>query len=125
MGITIINHREPKTGVAYDLLWENASPSSTFAAQTVSLNLSAYTAIKITYTSSNTSSFSGILITELAIGADTVLNGIYYYFTVRGVTVAVDGVAFAEGKRFESAYGSSTVSSYANGCVPLKIWGIR
>ena len=127
MGVTIINHREPKadTGIHCNLLWENADPTSGFAAQTVAVNLSLYTTVKIAYTPSNTSSFSGISITELAIGASTVLNGCYYYFTNRGVTVSADGVAFAEGKRFDSTYGSSTASTYSNGCVPLKIWGIR
>ncbi len=109
----------------WELLWENASPTSSFAAQMVALALSGYTRIKIEYTPSTSSTHSGVWMVELPVGTDTTLNGCYYYFVERSVTISAEGVNFGDGRRYEGTYGSSTLTNYTSACCPLKIWGMK
>ncbi len=107
------------------LLWTNPNPTSVFDPQTVSIDLSSYSFVRIAYTPSNVSSHSGIWTAELQRGDDTILNGCYYCFTERAAEVTETGVIFGAGGRYDGAYGSSTLTTYRNGCVPLKIWGVK
>lgn len=118
-----------------ELLWENAVPSSGFAAQTVELDLSNYDAVKIAYYGQIAGSLSlnfyglktetclkneyGSLDSVAFIGAS---NTGGYAFT-RNVQVLDTGIVFDTGY---SGYtdGSGGASATKAG-VPVKIYGIK
>ena len=96
------------------LLWENGSPSDSFGAQTISLNLSNYVEVMI-----GCRPFEGdaLVLTQGIVGYMTRLiitsstnnrNG------MRDATVSASGIEFTA-----CQYNNATNNSY---CVPLYIW---
>lgn len=108
------------------LLWTNSNPNGAFAAQTISLNLSSYTAVLIdtTYGYNGLSSSDCLKQrTYVNVGTSSVVTGTQsakYATTLREVTVSTSGVTFSTGK----FYNGSNVSSN-NWAVPLHIWGVK
>ena len=103
-----------------ELLWTNASPTSEFAPQTVSLNLSAYKFVVIIFKRSTTSSK---YISYIApIGYVHIANFIEGKPESRNYTTSTNGIAFAEAYIWDS----STAMSLNNGTLlPYKIFGIK
>ena len=99
-----------------ELLWKNASPSSTFAAQTISLDLSEYDLIRIHAKIVDASTIvlpavEGVVGETLAIHF---YNGSMLY--QRDVTLNQTSIVF----------GNTGNGGAANGvCVPLRIYGIK
>ena len=103
-------------------LWENASPSSDFAAQDVSVNLSDYTEIMI-YWRQVTSDTYYFTQTHLIVASTNsyLFNNSAGRNIRRGFTFASDllKITFDGGQRYQS-YGTATASnSYA---IPVKIY---
>lgn len=99
-------------------LWENASPGSTFAAQTLSLNLSDYDAVTVFYRNASDSTVylsTGVL----PIGYRTSLSYVTTGGTVYGRPVTVEKA----GLTFES--GTSGSSSSTKTGIPVTIYGIK
>lgn len=99
-------------------LWENASPSSTFAAQTLSLDLSGYDAVMIFF---HNASDSTIYLSTgmIPIGYKTTLA----YTTTSGAIYSRPATASSTGIVFEA--GQTGTTSGAKYCVPVRIYGIK
>ena len=114
----------PLTG--WDLLWKNSAPTSSFSAQTISLDLSNYDAVAISYNGSgyqNTVSDSARLyLFHLIDGKDATLfaQTSTLVFGERNITVNTTGIVFAVGRYVAS---SSNDNNYA--CVLKEIYGIK
>ena len=114
------------------LLWTNASPSSAFANQTLSLSLSEYDAVEIEccYGSSYTNVVeTGIYKKSytqqyMTCHGDIKTNNTGFYISQRLVTVTASGITFGKGmyKNVSGAVKGAEGNTY---CVPLKIYGIK
>lgn len=112
-----------------EILWENASPTSSFAAQTIDLNLSEYDAIEIEAGKMTTSlvvnSFKisksdnyDVLNLQFLYGANSKIYGYY-----RPVEVHI-----SENKLiFNAGYITSDSQDAQNNisCIPLRVFGMK
>ena len=101
------------------LLWENASPTSDFAEQTVNVD-SGYDGylIETAYTKSNLEKLG---INYFGVGATNVYTSAFYSVSnigVRKITSVNDG-----GIEFERGYSSSTAQDSRG--IPTRIWGVN
>lgn len=105
----------------YTLLWENPSPTSGFAAQTVSVDLRNWDWISITYKFN--SSTTNLVSSVVAVGRDIVLSapnlGSTMYDARRTATTSTTGVAFGQG------YRNTTGTAGAGYAVPFAIYGVH
>lgn len=123
----------PAGGIQIGKLWENASPSSFFGAQTVSMALMPYEAVEIvwaTYVSDNggvSRRFTGkypIIWPTDGSGVRCLATGIYDGNAVeRFITFYSDGIVFDNGA-FYNTYGGSSIAR-EQVLVPLEIYGIK
>ena len=114
------------------LLWTNASPSSQFANQTISLGLSGYDAVEIEYCYG--SSYTNVVETGIykksytkqymTCHGDIKTDNTVFYISQRLVTVTASGITFGNGtyKNISAAVKGAANNVY---CVPLKIYGIK
>ena len=114
------------------LLWTNASPTSEFANQTLSLSLSEYDAVEIECCYG--SSYTNIVETGIykksytkqymTCHGDIKTNNTGFYISQRLVTVTASGITFGKGmyKNVSGAVKGAEGNTY---CVPLKIYGIK
>ena len=111
----------------YAKLWENASPTSNFAAQTISLSLSNYDGVRIIWAPSTTGSER--ISTDIPIGAQYLYN----FFAngnanktveirTRNVEVKTSGCVFAAG--YAKSITNSTTYTNNGDNIPLEIYGI-
>ena len=116
---TVVLDADDVGAMHWDLLWANASPSSSFAAQTVSLDLSGYDAVFITggYSKDYNTVLAPVFLTVGEKG-QFMLIGQNGKVGTRDMTVTVTGVQFDVGY-YDAASGNNT---YA---IPLKIYGIK
>lgn len=104
------------------LLWTNPAPSSAFGAQTVSVDLSAYSKIRIETKSSTTRRGRSydVYIGETA-QMDMLANG---YVGLRTAAVSASGVVFSGGSLYLS-YAGTLTANYDSYAIPTKIFGIK
>lgn len=106
-------------GVTISKLWTNPSPTSNFAAQTVSLDLSSYDAVIVVVAHSITGSeknpcwlmkgdYNGNAFTAYHTGS---------YIYARPANVSDTGIVFGQGAR-----GGTTNNQYA---IPVEIYGVK
>ena len=108
-----------KVGCDIDLIWENSSPTSSFSAQTVAMDLSEYNYLTLVFKYSTTSAYYN----TLAVPTD----GLTYRVTIgnsqnsnngiRNFTTSATGISFEAGY-----YNASSNNTYL---VPYKVYGIR
>ena len=106
--------------IGWEKLWTNSSPSDNFNAQTIPVDLSAYSIIAIecifNTTSANHALCFGI------VGKGTLLNvpnlGSTQYYAKREASVASTGVTFGTG------YRNTTSTTGASYCIPVSIYGV-
>lgn len=107
------------------LLWENASPTSPFAAQTISLGLSNYTEIEVEFRhnySDDTSNFQKARVGAAKAFIFVMESGDTYTYTyTRQFIPGVNGVEFLNGCFFNG----NTTTAQNERIVPVKIYGIR
>ena len=103
----------------FTLVWANENPDVDFPAQTVSLDLSAYSFILISYRHGTNGNYQSTAI--IPIDGSTHIIYVNYlsnnYNYKRGVTVTATDITFTTGYRQDTAN-----KEY---CIPLKIWGIK
>ena len=112
------------------LLWTTASPTSEFAAQTISLTLSSYDAVEIVCRYSTTSDSRTIY--RCDVGSSASIDWLYYtvvdgkYMGVKSrneISASTTGVTFGA---CTTKPGNSTSSTTTNGyIIPIKIYGIK
>lgn len=106
-------------GADWTLVWQNASPASDFAAQTLSLDLSAYSTIAVEY--QYTTATITFTLSTCVIGSACVVVYVYdgRLHHRRVVFDSIGTVSFSDAYRTAS-YGSNTAS---NGyMIPTQIW---
>ena len=114
------------------LLWTNASPTSEFASQTLSLSLSEYDAVEIEccYGSSYTNVVeTGIYKKSytqqyMTCHGDIKTNNTGFYISQRLVTVTASGITFGKGT-YKNISAAAKGAESNNHCIPLKIYGIK
>ena len=110
-------------GAKFELLWENDTPGSAFAAQTIAVDLSGYAEVMvIPIFSKSTQNPSPVVIAPVIDGTVlTLLVGSGTYNNVGSRTATIDlstpGLVFAGGR-----YGGSNNNDYV---IPMYIYGIR
>lgn len=112
------------------LLWTNASPGSTFAAQTISLDLSEYDLvfIKVRLETGSTSYISAMMEVGSAVNVYSTsyiaTNGYTMATNYRTLTIANDGIEC--GDAYRKSY-TATTSGTANNIllIPVKVFGIK
>lgn len=139
-GMSVVSSVNGKTGtVVLDLddigfmtlLWTNASPTSNFAAQTVSLDLSGYDAVFVISNLMTTGeNNTGVFVRKgLATETNIVMYGAIVAASAmtvqrRGVTATDTGVVFSDAK-LKAATSTSAGSKENSRCIPLYIYGIK
>lgn len=120
-------------GITKELLWENASPTSSFAVQTISIDLSKYNFVIVeaqfassadirTQVSARTPKSSGSnTVNRIGIGTGGT-SAPFMYYVYRNFTVNSAGVYFGEGYRSKSSMAEEMNNGY---CVPLAIYGVK
>ncbi|MBQ5658679.1 MAG: hypothetical protein IIV02_04015 [Peptococcaceae bacterium] len=108
-----------------DLLWENASPTSNFAAQTISVDLNKYNFILVGYaaeaSSPNNMQFRILLNDELKTSYIQYISRLNLSY--RKVSIKAEGISFGSGSR--SDYGGNTVVEDLGAVIPFRIYGIK
>ena len=121
-GVDVLNDVEAlDIGVGMELLWTNASPTSSFAAQTIAVNLSGYGLVLITYMMRT--SINDILaspITPVGYGGmmatkNTGLANLRFRYFVSSVS----------GVRVEPATGTGGTTVENDFCIPYQIYGVK
>ena len=109
----------------YTLLWTNPNPTSSFAAQTISLDLSKYDAVEVVARQYATDSF--VFSSKAEVGK---FGKLFCYgyddareLDTRRYEVSTTGVSFQTGYYTMISDSSGTASS--THCVPYKIYGIK
>lgn len=118
--------------VENDLLWTNAKPNTNFSPQTISLDLSGYSRVKIQFTpfgNTNQVEFSECVVGSASClfymqfskdntsSAGAFLNGV-----ARNYSVTTTGVTFENG---QMVYAGTAYTDWQNRSVPWKIFGIK
>ena len=91
------------------LLWTNPSPSASFAAQKISLDLSNYSFVFVVS--------SGSVLVKVGAGSAWIVSNVSPNLRLRSVTASATGVTFGAG------YQGSTQDNTNN--IPIQIYGIR
>lgn len=113
------------TTVLYKI-WENTSPTSSFSAQTIALDLSKYSMI-ICNCRLSTTHATIVPMNPIPVGAG---YGAYAYgleggyHTRRTITANAGGVEVEGGMKY-TTFGSSNVNSSNDSLIPVVIYGIR
>jgi len=115
-------------GMSADLLWENASPSSNFASQTVTVDCSDYRSVRIQF--STTPGASSRSWWDIPVGSNGIcITGFYPStgFTVVTRIATVSETAINFGKDIGKIYASSEtiINGTAEYMIPLKIYGMK
>ena len=105
-----------------DLLWENASPTSAFAAQTVSVDLTNYSFVLVGVKSKSDDNGKSYAILKKGDSSQLLLTAtlkIYWRVT----NVQNNGIDFYDGT-YLNTYGSNTITDN-NYMIPYRIYGIK
>ena len=109
------------------LLWSNASPTSTFVAQTIALQAETYTAIEVVGSNVGQSEMYGKgYVSEKSILIGFAGNAREFYWDGRFFTLNSSGSVTFTDTRQTGWSGSAHVFAINNGaCIPQKIYGIK
>ena len=112
--------------IKMDLLWENASPNSEFAAQTLNIDFSEYEYAYISFKNDTDAYLRNIFAkvgeTTSALTGFTGHNGNYFISTARGFTVNDTNILFEYGSGATSV-SSCTLQNWA--MIPQRVYGIK
>ena len=107
----------------YTLLWTNPNPTSAFAAQTISLDLSKYDAIEVVADGwAGNKCYGSQVIYKNQLFAMS--GGRKYFFCWRECSFNDTGITFSLA-RYINAYNVWKVSESTTDCIPIKIYGIK
>lgn len=107
-------------GITMVKLWENASPTSEFVEQTISLDLSEFDMVEIFY--KRASSANEWHSAKIKVGTYGSLFAMTNYRSQRTVTVNTTGIVFAAGRQ---ANISESLTENNVAAVPVAIYGIK
>lgn len=106
-------------------IWENASPTSSFDAQLLKIDITKYKEFKIIpiATPLNHYTFSTLTIPAI-VGESGILTANQNYNRERMVTIVSNGIQFGKGNYYKE-YANSITTEYNTACIPNKIYGIK
>ena len=129
-GVSVVTSVNGQSGavtlpfLTMELLWTNPSPSSNFAAQTVSLDLSGYIVGAIVFAASKTDyTLSSPQFFIVNNSMQRIVSTVWAIFQYRDITVSTSGITFSGGNRM-SSYGGGYAQSDAE-IIPIFIYGIK
>lgn len=108
-------------GMKMDLLWTNPSPTTAFATQTVSLDLTDYNYVYIIAKATTGEAYYSSFIVKVG-GAEQLICVATTYLRKRNASVTASGVTF------DGGYNQSSVSTWegnTSSAIPYQIYGIR
>ena len=108
-------------GLTCDVLWTNASPTSSFADQTILLDLSSYKAVAIQFTWKNDEQDANIINIGI-VGYESRVIMIYNSRSNREFEVTSSGVIFGKGTFAQRDGSMSNNNAYS---IPLVIFGLK
>lgn len=111
-------------GIKVDLLWTNESPSTGFAAQTISLDLSSYKLVLIPFRITTGAAGAEIQNSIFVVGETASATSAFAINRGREVTVTTSGVTFEQGYGF-ATYANGTKGNANGNLIPQKIYGIK
>ena len=124
LGVTLAN----LGGVSMKSLWTNASPTSDFVAQTISLNLSDYEYVLVRYLySTNYQDIDQIAIVKVGRDAYLTFTGAVstsIYISQRTINVGSNSVAFGA-PVYKTCASTSNPTANNKYCIPIEIIGIK
>lgn len=107
-------------------LWSGTQTD--FAAQTITLDLSEYAAVAITFYSWAAYANTRKETAWVAVGSSGSLEGFYNYdvcyWVTRSVEVTESGVTFGAGTKRAGTSSVTSSATHAAAAVPVEIWGI-
>ena len=113
----------------WELVWENTSPSSNFAAQTITLDLSQYDAVEIVCNAANDLAVYALFSHFCLVGYKTILFRIEtttgnnrMYTAARYATVETSGISFTDATQSTATTNVSTLNQTN---IPMWIFGIK
>lgn len=110
-------------GMKMELLWENASRTSEFAAQTVNLDLSPYKFCEIVFIWGTSDAEFATLNVSTEIGVVSQACFVWNGKIARKYTVSNSGIAFDSG--LYAANSSNNLATSNGKCIPYRIYGIK
>lgn len=121
---TSVEANASEAGISMELLWENASPTSEFAAQDIAVDLSDYQQARIVfmYQAYHTPDILPALDVEIGLPALTSYAGVRNMG--RSCRVYTDRVSFGNGHGY-TTYGNSSNTAMNDHLVPWQIYGIK
>ena len=105
-----------------DLLWENASHTSTFAAQTIQLDLSGYSLILVFFKRSTTDNSYGSNINKIGIGSLCTCGASSTNLTS---TLSRKYTSSSSGITFTTGFNSNGGNANDDYMIPYQIYGIK
>ena len=112
------------TGLEMELLWENASPASSFAAQTVQVSLSGYDfAFVYVADAGKVDNANGLVGFIIPVGKSGTVTAINYQINYRKVTVSTNGVTFSDSLQISQLNWDGEAVN--DRCIPQYIYGIK
>lgn len=123
IGAASLGYADTKTSMT--LLWENASPTSAFAAQTIAIDLSGYDMIEV-FARSSTGAIQENAWGSVAYSKAPGLGRLYttnVFMYMREFTVGESWITFADNMQFKTYGSAGTAANTAT--IPHKIYGIK
>ena len=120
---------DEKTGIQKKLVWTNESPSSNFASQNITVDLSEYDEIEVEFRANTTSSyyyccnFTKGKASRCATLAQQTSDGENTYILDRTVTMNNDNVFFGGGG--QKIIDTQVYTSNTSRLIPIRIWAIK
>lgn len=103
-----------------ELLWENASPTSSFAGQTINLDLSRYTYVRILF---------GGMYVDIKVGKNGRYSSFWkpnnVVFAIRTIQTTSDSITFSECLTFWNNNISTVNTDMQDVFIPTEIYGIK
>lgn len=109
-----------KLGIEVKMVWSNASPTSKFGSQTISLDLSGYDYVFIRWRWSI--SDPDMIISPIKIGTESLLSGVANYRQTRDVMVKTSGLTFGAGA---NALYNASLSPNSEVAIPVEIYAAK
>lgn len=111
-------------GFVCKTLWTNASPTSTFANQTLNLNMSGYAMLLVLVRRSASLGITGYCPLLVGDGETRALTVVGNSLSYRYATVGTDSIVFGEGRWYSSYAGSGGSTTDNGNIIPLVIYGV-
>lgn len=115
----------------WDLLWENASLSSAFAAQDITLNLSGYDFLMCVYayatstpTPRQSNIFPNTIGTSVTVQFISGVSAATAYVNIRSASISETGIHFSSSYR-RSLNATAAPSEGSGQCIPVAVYGIK